>query len=246
MWYYATDDEKQGPVSEEEVTELVKKGHLDGNDLVWTAGMDGWRKVTEVEEISPNPPPIQGEEPPDLPSSPGSNGPSNRSEATKSGGSTQPDILDKQNEKASPNDRGSKPESDYAGFGKRLAAYAIDNALIFAVVFGASVVLILLGESETVDLEAFGRGLGLFGGWLYFAIFESSQKQATFGKQIMGLRVVDMNRGKIGFGKASGRYFGKIISGAIFLIGFFMAAFTEKSQALHDIMSNCLVVKNKG
>jgi uncharacterized RDD family membrane protein YckC len=52
-----------------------------------------------------------------------------------------------------------------------------------------------------------------------------------------------MNGEKISFGKATGRYFGKIISGMILCIGYIMAGFTEKKQALHDMMAGCLVVR---
>ncbi len=78
--------------------------------------------------------------------------------------------------------------------------------------------------------------------WLYYALMESSKKQATLGKMIVGIKVTDMMGNRIGFGKATGRYFGKILSGLILGIGYVMAAFTEKKQALHDILSNCLVV----
>jgi len=43
------------------------------------------------------------------------------------------------------------------------------------------------------------------------------------------------------FGKATGRTFGKCISG-IFCIGYLMVAYTKKKQGLHDIMAGCLVV----
>ncbi|HRU62302.1 MAG TPA: RDD family protein, partial [Bacteroidia bacterium] len=60
----------------------------------------------------------------------------------------------------------------------------------------------------------------------------------------LGLRVTDLNGERITFLRATGRYFGKIISGMILYIGFIMAAFTEKRQALHDLMAECLVVSN--
>ena len=78
--------------------------------------------------------------------------------------------------------------------------------------------------------------------WLYYALMESSTKQATLGKMVLSIKVTDMRGNRIGFGKATGRYFGKIISGMILMIGYIMAGFTEKKQALHDIMSDCLVV----
>ena len=78
--------------------------------------------------------------------------------------------------------------------------------------------------------------------WLYFAFMESSNKQATFGKIIVGIKVVDYNGGKISFGQATGRYFGKILSGIILGVGFLMAGFTKKKQALHDILASCMVI----
>jgi len=84
--------------------------------------------------------------------------------------------------------------------------------------------------------------LGGVVGWLYFAMMESSSTQGTLGKMALGIKVTDLNGGQIGFGKATGRYFGKIISALILLIGYIMVAFTEKKQGLHDMMAGCLVV----
>jgi uncharacterized RDD family membrane protein YckC len=58
--------------------------------------------------------------------------------------------------------------------------------------------------------------------------------------------VTDLNGDRISFGKASGRFFGKIISRLILGIGFFMIGFTEKKQGLHDMIAGCLVVKKAG
>ncbi len=79
-------------------------------------------------------------------------------------------------------------------------------------------------------------------GWLYYALMESSQKQATFGKIVLSIKVTDLEMNKISFGKASLRYFTKILSALFFYIGYIMAGFTEKKQALHDLISGCLVV----
>ena len=59
---------------------------------------------------------------------------------------------------------------------------------------------------------------------------------------VLGIKVTDLNGRRIGFGKATGRYFGKILSTVILLIGCIMIAFTEKKQGLHDKMAGCLVV----
>jgi len=80
--------------------------------------------------------------------------------------------------------------------------------------------------------------------WLYYAGMESSVYQGTLGKMALGLMVTDLEGRRITFGRASGRYFAKIISGLIPLgIGYAMAGFTEKKQALHDMIASCLVLR---
>jgi uncharacterized RDD family membrane protein YckC len=82
------------------------------------------------------------------------------------------------------------------------------------------------------------------GQWLYFALFESGKAQATPGKMAMGIKVVDDVGQRIGFGRATGRYFGKIVSGLILNIGYLLAGWTARKQALHDMMASTLVVFN--
>jgi uncharacterized RDD family membrane protein YckC len=86
--------------------------------------------------------------------------------------------------------------------------------------------------------------IGIIGGWLYNALLLSSDKQATWGKQIVGIKVTDMDGGKISFAKATGRYFATIITNIIpFFIGYLLAIFTEKKQTLHDMIASTLVSK---
>jgi len=67
--------------------------------------------------------------------------------------------------------------------------------------------------------------------------------RATVGNMALGLVVTDLDGRAITFARATGRYFGKWISESIFGIGYVMAAFTEKKQALHDLIANTLVVR---
>jgi uncharacterized RDD family membrane protein YckC len=138
----------------------------------------------------------------------------------------------------------------YAGFWKRFAALFIDTIVsifIGGVVGLAAALLIGFGaEAEDgADLDGIRVTANLFGlvaGWIYFAAMESSSKQGTLGKMALGIKVTDLDGNRISFGRASGRYFAKFISGFILLIGYFMAAFTKKKQALHDKIAGCLVV----
>ena len=54
--------------------------------------------------------------------------------------------------------------------------------------------------------------------------------------------VTDQFNHRISFIRATVRYFGKILSSLTLLVGFIMAAFTQKKQALHDMLAGCLVV----
>jgi uncharacterized RDD family membrane protein YckC len=132
----------------------------------------------------------------------------------------------------------------YGGFWKRLVAYLID--LVPLIIIG-----LLLGTISGQDLlnpdadPTFGFTdiIGIIIGIGYFAGFESSSWQATPGKRALGLIVVDTNGGRISFGKAVGRYFAKILSGLILLIGYIMIAFTARKQGLHDMIVGTLVVE---
>jgi uncharacterized RDD family membrane protein YckC len=152
----------------------------------------------------------------------------------------------------------------YAGFWIRLAAYFIDG-VILGIPFGLLVIILmfLLGgfglmmRRNPVDPRAaaalagpliLGLLLGMlfFVGlqWLYFAGMESSERQATFGKAAMSLRVGDLEGRRLSFAHATGRFFAKIVSGLIPLgIGYIMAGFTEKKQALHDMIAGTLVLR---
>ena len=59
----------------------------------------------------------------------------------------------------------------------------------------------------------------------------------------VAITVTDTEGGPIGVGLAFARNFSNFLSGLILYIGFLMAAFTSRKQALHDIMTGCLVVK---
>jgi len=80
-------------------------------------------------------------------------------------------------------------------------------------------------------------------GWLYFALLQSGSRQATIGKMAMGMIVTDVDGARLSFGRASLRYFGKYLSSAVMMIGYIIAAFTEKRQALHDFIANTVVIK---
>ena len=151
----------------------------------------------------------------------------------------------------------------YAGFWLRFVALILD-AIILAIPMGFALALLVIGFGLSMPFHRFHPGEfhdALFAGagvhfflsialiafvlnWIYFAIFESSTWQATPGKMILGLYVTDVDGRRISFGRASGRFFGKLVSKYLTIyIGFIMAGFTARKQALHDILASCLVLR---
>ncbi|HBL13197.1 MAG TPA: hypothetical protein DD379_17725 [Cyanobacteria bacterium UBA11162] len=140
-------------------------------------------------------------------------------------------------------------ELEYAGFGKRFLAALLDGIIlsIINIIVGFAIGLVfglLLGGNEAAvrAVTSLTNLVWVLIGWLYYAIQESSAKQATIGKQALGIVVTDLQNQRISFVQATIRYFSKIISGIILLIGYLMVLFTEKKQALHDIIAGTLVV----
>ncbi len=148
----------------------------------------------------------------------------------------------------------------HAGFWRRFAALIIDSFILGAAAFLLYMLLAVVviipaaasgGRNASEDAAA-GLLVLLFCvaliviRWLYFALCESSRWQATPGKLALSLCVTDMHGRRIGFGQATGRYFGKILSGLIFDIGFMMAGWTARKQALHDLLAGCCVVRKEG
>jgi len=74
-------------------------------------------------------------------------------------------------------------------------------------------------------------------------MFEASAWQATPGKRVLRLYVADVHGQRVTFARAAARNLAKIISSLTFLVGYLVAGFTERKQALHDILSGCLVLR---
>jgi len=157
----------------------------------------------------------------------------------------------------------------YAGFWLRFVAAIIDG-LILGVPFGFVVVMIVMsalpGLMQMQNQQSpnpvaivmlilprifFIIVLAAVASWLYFALCESSQWQATLGKKALGLYVTDLGGSRVTFGRASGRFWGgrglsmvPYLGGLYYLVDCIMAGVTEKKQALHDMIAGCLVQRN--
>lgn len=136
---------------------------------------------------------------------------------------------------------------NYAGFWKRLCAAWVDSFIWMVGMYAVGSVLGVIMGGSRAELLASHAGilniLSIILGWIYAAGMESSSLQGTLGKMALGIKVTDLEGDRIGFGRATGRHFGKLISALILMIGFLMVPFTKQKQGLHDMMAGCLVVK---
>jgi len=154
------------------------------------------------------------------------------------------------------------PRVEYGGFWLRFLAYLIDGAVITLGIFVVGIPLVFLTGLGTFlseihpDEDFNDAGFWLIMGviflfvavilavtWLYHALMESSEWQATVGKRILELVVTDMAGRRVSFWRATGRHFAKIVSNMIYPFGHILAGFTAQKQALHDMIAGCLILR---
>ena len=132
----------------------------------------------------------------------------------------------------------------YSSFWIRVGASLIDHIIIL----GSFLLLLFIAALSAlmpplkVLLSILIWLLSFIGPWLYHALFESSEMQATPGKKAVGIKVTDLQGNRISFGRATGRHFAEWITGMTLFIGYVMVAFTEKRQSLHDMIAGTVVV----
>ncbi|KAF1712108.1 transporter [Pseudoxanthomonas kalamensis DSM 18571] len=252
QWYYADRDrQRQGPVESEELARLFRFGSVALDSLVWREGMQEWQPLSDfgnelrlldapdettaepaadtLDAIVPEPAAVASPYAPPVAAV-------SSDEAFHAGG-----------------------EVVYAGFWKRVAAYLIDGFIVNIAAQIVQMVLMLVFFGLNASAMS-GDPSGMFnsvGGILfilaaylvplligagYYAAFHASSKQATLGKMAVGIKVVRSDGHRITLLRGIARFFGLILSGLIVGIGFLMAAFTGRKQALHDMICDTLVV----
>ena len=220
-YWVARQGEKQGPYPEEQVRRNYASGRVLPTDLVWTDGMTDWKAASQVfGPVPPRPAP---------------------SPTPTSATPYQPPNAVVRDE----GDAALGGEFAYAGFWVRFGAVIIDTIIIYivAVAGGAVVGLLFSVVGGRSLIGVIGVIVGIFGAVLYFALMESSERGATLGKRAFKLRVVTAEGNeRIGLGRAIGRYFARFISMIVLYIGYLIQPFTQRKQALHDMICGTAVV----
>ncbi len=79
-------------------------------------------------------------------------------------------------------------------------------------------------------------GIMVLTAWLYFALTESSARQASLGKRVLRIMVIDAAGGRIAFGQATRRFWLKIFS-----LGWLLIPFSNR-PAMPYLLSGILVI----
>jgi uncharacterized RDD family membrane protein YckC len=127
----------------------------------------------------------------------------------------------------------SGPSGPRASFGVRCLAFLID--------------LVILGAAHALLGFTLGTTVGVATGALlsiaYFAYLEAQPAGQTWGKRLLGIRVIDFNNGgSLELSTALVRSAVHYISVAACLVGCIWALFNKENQAWHDLASQTVVV----
>ena len=262
QWYYSNAQrERLGPVSADDLAQLHSNAQIGPDTLVWREGFADWKPwreaVAEVVTASAASASIF-----DAPAAKATQAAS----AFATAGPDAPADADANPYRiAEPISPYAPPKAHlrddsnyiaggrvvYAGFWKRAAALFIDSFVvgIVAGMIGAIFAVMMIAvigaggdEGMAVLLQVINQIIALVLGATYFGWMHSSSMQASVGKLAVGIKVTRSDGTRITFMRGFGRYFGYILSSLTLGIGLIMAAFTDRKRALHDMISDTLVV----
>jgi len=231
QWYIGRNDKRTGPFTPDQLRQMAASGRVQPTDLVWKQGMTQWAAASTIKGLFSIPgvatPPAVGPR-----------------------GGTDLEF----DSPGSPSAGGQGFQ--YADYMQRVAAFLLDClfvGLMTCIPSAAIVGVCIAIGSSTKDPDTVNGIVGLGNccsqllailiGVSYYVLLETSAKQATWGKQILGIKVTDLQGNRITASRATGRYFAKFLSGCTLGVGFLMPLFTEKKQTLHDMLAGCLALK---
>ena len=135
----------------------------------------------------------------------------------------------------------------FASLDVRLLAVIIDYFIIFAIYCVIATLLVLFIDQKQLRIIVSLAGLGIVpeAKFIYSIVMESSTRQGTWGKVLMGLKVSDEKGNPITFSRSLVRNLSKILSTATLGLGFMMGFFDKRQQCLHDRIAGTVVIKDR-
>jgi len=260
QWYYAENGRQAGPVSELELDRLHGEGKVSDSTLVWRSGMGDWQPygVAIPSARDPGGAPAVGA------ASAAAGGGVELVECSQCRSrfplgdvlrygadyvcaACKPTYFQRIREGADTGER------VYAGFWIRLGASMIDGLVLFGAIIVLVIGLVLVfgavldgrrgrvSGAEMLLFQLIAFFVYIVIPWLYDAVF-TSRYGGTPGKLLLRLCVIRDDGAKISFGRATGRFFAKMLSYMILYIGCIIAAFDSEKRALHDHLAGTRVI----
>ena len=131
----------------------------------------------------------------------------------------------------------------YAGLGIRTLATFFDIIIIFSLMLIPEIFFFSFNFSE-MEYNSFRFLVGIAFWIFYHAAFDSSNMQATFGKKLLKLKIIDFNGNRISFFKAILRSLVVFISIVPIGLGIWYMTTDPKKQSWHDLISGTYVIKS--
>jgi len=269
IWYYSNAAKQpNGPMPLSQLRDALHAPGWYERALIWRDGWPQWRPWKEVAAELGLPIPLAAEvtAPPPSPQAPPSRpsaqapSPVSRSAPTEiqpPPPARAPAPRPQPARAAAPSRTGPVPEDEmvYAGFWRRVVALFADSIIVSIIttpvigILSAIALPMVIGTdptqaSPTKMFIVFGLIYGLSFAMIagYFVLLERSASGATLGKRLLGIRVVDKNGERITFLRSVGRFFARALSSLPGNLGYLLAAFTGRKQALHDFVAGTLVI----
>jgi uncharacterized RDD family membrane protein YckC len=256
-WYYAKAGQQAGPVDDAQLDALLSTGQIDSETLVWREGLANWQPHREARPSVP-----QGAAPPP---------PALAGQAAPTGGAGEAvcaecgKIFPIDSTIQYGNVRvcaGCKPvfmqklaegakiggQMSYASVWTRFGAVFLDGIILYGVnmAIGLAAGLTLVQSVGAGPTDKLGLQMVLVVIQLAinisYEVIMIGKYGATLGKMAAKIRVVTAEGGRVSYARALGRYFAKMLSAAVCLIGYIMAAFDDEKRALHDRICNTRVI----
>jgi uncharacterized RDD family membrane protein YckC len=235
-WFYVDTGQQAGPVTDEQLDDLVRSGKVRGDTLVWREGLANWQPYSQARPEGVQPPaPVPPAAQPMAAAAPTAGG------VVPPPGAYQPMP-------------GAVYGLAYAGFWMRFLAKLIDGLIIGAVV-GIPIAFFMFRGALSGAPPDLQRWVQFFTaapwqlletaiGLLYNGFF-LGKFGATPGKMALGLKVLSPEGNPISYGRAFGRSAAEIISRIICFIGYIIAGFDVQKRALHDHIASTRVIKSR-
>lgn len=259
QWYYADHQrQRHGPVEGADIRALYQRGQLTDQTLVWREGMSEWQALdtmaTELDLHQVAAPVIGGIDlRGDIMAIENGTAP-----LPGTAGGTQSPYAASGSFGTAGNTAVHGHEIVHAGLWRRFAASIVDSLVTgvlsyivlipLMLVFGLGVGSLLGNESGgSVLFMILQYGISIAIPAAYFGWMHSSSSQASLGKMAVGIKVCRSDGDTMSLGRALGRYFAYTLfalftCGLGVLISGLMVAFSQRKQALHDMICDTLVV----